>query len=588
MKRLALPSLLLLAACTGGEEGPTGPAAETVLARDFDQPAHTDVGAAMRMLAASERERRGARTDDDVALAGRFIDFLQKNQGARIAFEPKSYKLLDFGFQEPQALRSRASALTGVENFLISTADRMPVRDQGQRGTCASFAGVGALESFLLKKYPHVPALDLAEQLFYFASKPECQSGRCGENDQGSLTHAGFEASITGAYDVATEASCTYRSRFGPDDVQASYTKSSCLDGHVARITAIDYVESAQEILDLVMEEDVAVVVYSRLSDNWMRGEEIITLAEAGPATGMHAGGHAYLVVGARRIDIPGEGGMCFVIKNSWGQGWGQEGYACMTLAWFEEWRYQVPFPVIRDAKLTPEFLARYDGLAPAPTPTPAPEPPQPPGPTPLPDLNDWVPALLAAENHAFYRVEHAASGGRYQLRGILADGGTTETLELRIAADDTLLHDGIAVGRAYDGQVHLCSLAFRDTCQLSWFEEENALAVEFLPYVKEAAAFEETLASAASGDWIGLLPLAGFDLQVLPSLEGVGLRAVQDGQPLGEALGFVLDPLNGNIVHRGKQVGAVSSGGVDLCTGAYSDRCSLKIGPTGPKLFVR
>lgn len=263
MKRTAANLLLLplLAACGAGDEGPTGPEASAWLARDFDQPARTDVGAAMRMLAASERERRGAQQDDDVALAGRFIDFLQKNQGARLTFDPASYALVDFGFPAAQALRSRATALTGVEDFLISTADRMPVRDQGERGTCASFAGVGALESFLLKKYPHVPALDLAEQLFYFASKPACQNGGCGYADQGSLTDDGFNASISGAYDLPTEATCTYNPRFGPDDVQARYTRSACLEGQVARVTEIGYVESAQEIYDTVRNGDVAVVV---------------------------------------------------------------------------------------------------------------------------------------------------------------------------------------------------------------------------------------------------------------------------------------------------------------------------------------
>ena len=32
---------------------------------------------------------------------------------------------------------------------------------------------------------------------------------------------------------------------------------------------------------------------------------------------------------------------MCLVIINSWGKGWGVNGYSCMTLAWFNEYRFR-------------------------------------------------------------------------------------------------------------------------------------------------------------------------------------------------------------------------------------------------------
>src|SRR5207248_2550538 len=98
-------------------------------------------------------------------------------------------------------------------------------------------------------------------------------------------------------------------------------------------------VRSANDILNFLKKYDLPVPVGTTLSKNWMDNDGMITYAKSQePGFGPHAGGHAYLVVGARKLDeakYPNEGGLCFVIKNSWGTGWGQQGYSCMTLAWF-------------------------------------------------------------------------------------------------------------------------------------------------------------------------------------------------------------------------------------------------------------
>jgi C1A family cysteine protease len=58
---------------------------------------------------------------------------------------------------------------------------------------------------------------------------------------------------------------------------------------------------------------------------------------KAAKASGMHAAGHAYLAVGYVKLPASlqrAEGGSCVVVANSWSEGWGRGGYACVTEQW--------------------------------------------------------------------------------------------------------------------------------------------------------------------------------------------------------------------------------------------------------------
>jgi hypothetical protein len=218
---------------------------------------------------------------------------------------------------------------------LVAGSFDVPVRDQGSRGTCAAFSGVRALE--LLAAQNQV-SVDLSEQRFYANARPECAKQSCA--DGGTWAGTGFEISAKSkAYDQALESSCPYV----PTPVAGNDTQTplagSCGRG-VAKVTGVRGVRTYGELVS-TLEGNRPVVLGTKLSDNFFKAKSgLVTLADAlkaSKASGMHAAGHAYLAVGYMKLPASmqrAEGGSCIVVANSWSEGWGRGGYACVTEQW--------------------------------------------------------------------------------------------------------------------------------------------------------------------------------------------------------------------------------------------------------------
>ena len=218
---------------------------------------------------------------------------------------------------------------------LVAGAFDVPIRDQGQRGTCAAFSGVRALE--LLAAQNQV-SVDLSEQRFYANARPECARQSCA--DGGTWAGTGYEISTKAkGYDQALETSCPYV----PTPVVGNDTQTPlaapCGRG-VARVTGVRGVRTYGDLL-AALEGNRPVVLGTKLSENFFKAKSgLVTLADAlkaPKASGMHAAGHAYLAVGYVKLPATmqrSEGGTCIVVANSWSEGWGRGGYACLTEQW--------------------------------------------------------------------------------------------------------------------------------------------------------------------------------------------------------------------------------------------------------------
>lgn len=215
--------------------------------------------------------------------------------------------------------------------------------NQGKRSTCAAFAAAKAIEIKLAQK--NKGAVNLSEQYLYWASKPKCQKSPCTRKGSWPL-HALKKSKRSRRADIPLEKSCPYSSKnqLGNETQVPLYSK--CRQG---RHKVVDYreVESMKEI-DQALKEGHPVIGGFKLDDAFYKNNGNIYFdPQASVSTRKHADGHAILIIG--KIPYPAavpshQGGYCYLVSNSWGEGWGKGGYACIAQKWIETKRYQIPF----------------------------------------------------------------------------------------------------------------------------------------------------------------------------------------------------------------------------------------------------
>ncbi len=524
--------------------------------------------------------------------------------------------------------------------FKIPHVTDIPVKDQGDRGTCAAHAGIGYLEYAIIKKYgSRLSSIDLSEQRFYMMSKQDLwKTGGVVDADGGSAWANGYSMSLGNAgvtvpsdnttYNIPLETDCPYNKGKGKNELQIAQA-AKCKKGTV-KVTSLsetywqttggstnkvwhsNAVRSAQEIFNYLTTKGLPVPTATELTDAWIKNDGMITLAKS--KNQPTQGGHAYLIVGARKLDekkFPKEGGMCFIIKNSWGLGWGQNGYSCMTLAWFNNFRRPEFYDIAFDVNLDVDTVAPLKSKAPpaavkkgvklqedeggdeglpvlvnlpaktdnpgldqeAAADTAAPVPDEAPGVT---DDGYTVTGLVDATGNvvkALYKV----TGANIEVRGVLkGEAEVSQALTLGFDAGTSQLvftdakRGAKVVGELKDGKLNICSQAFSEVCQLNYVAADKRLVLglteaEFHNYTPDPKADYKTLVS-----------FEGYAIQfVLASASFADFRLVLAGTPTN-ALRLKTDALSGSIQYKGKEVGNYQKLG--LCSGDYKKVCSLVV----------
>jgi C1A family cysteine protease len=201
-----------------------------------------------------------------------------------------------------------------------------PIKHQGERGTCVSHASLGLLEAAT-----HIPD-DLSEQYLHYKFTEFL--GRPHDQDNGLRTTdaAGFLARLDGRTCLeehwpymSTQASINQaiaQSAYGPpqaatNDQTFGYRSYKVIDDAGLQGESIKNARFLESLLALGF--DVAIGVWVSWRDSENRGVLRPVLDSDGKPIGR--GGHAMLVVG---YDRPSQ---YFIVKNSWGPGWGHAGY---------------------------------------------------------------------------------------------------------------------------------------------------------------------------------------------------------------------------------------------------------------------
>ncbi len=222
----------------------------------------------------------------------------------------------------------------------IQGAFQSPPKDQGKRPTCASFAGIRALEILANRKNKKDK---LSEQYFYWASKPYCQNKPC--NKRGSwIVKALQKSQLSKAPDIPTDRNCPYNKT----DLSKNQTQlplpPKCFQGYI-KVKNFSKIHDLEDVRKAVNSQ-IPVVGAIKLNENFYHNNGHIFQKDSKTSTHSldeHAEGHAILFIGT--MELPEEfwnteGKYCFLVSNSWGEGWGKGGHSCLSQKWLEKYQY--------------------------------------------------------------------------------------------------------------------------------------------------------------------------------------------------------------------------------------------------------
>jgi C1A family cysteine protease len=186
-----------------------------------------------------------------------------------------------------------------------------PVRDQGRRGTCLAFAVCAAHEVSRLRRRGE-PRPELGEELLYW---------RCKKIDADDANGTGPASAAQALLDPGQSAAALWPYDDQRDERATTYEPpSGALETAAMRHGSLAATEASAANIGGLLEVGQAVVLGI---DLWPQFFEDHGGDLSVPAfTDLLGAPHAVTVVGFERA------GEWLLIRNSWGQSWGEEGHA--------------------------------------------------------------------------------------------------------------------------------------------------------------------------------------------------------------------------------------------------------------------
>ena len=204
-----------------------------------------------------------------------------------------------------------------------------PVRSQGSCGSCWAFSAIGAVESAILI-YTNEIDIDLSEQHLISSC---CSAGSCSG----------------GWPDWALDY---VRDTGVPDEICFPNTGKDCAcdpctgwQDRAWQITGHVYIQPTENDFKYALLEYGPVSVVLTVPNDWYYYRAGVYT----PVTNVGWANHAVLLVGWDDSDD------CWIIKNSWGKGWGENGYARVKYGDLEKYNYAYAIEGVVDHGSSPD-----------------------------------------------------------------------------------------------------------------------------------------------------------------------------------------------------------------------------------------
>jgi len=251
--------------------------------------------------------------------------------------------------------------MAGLPAVIDNRSDQSPVKNQSSRGTCVSHAALACLEAF-----EHIPD-NLSEQYTHYKFNEFLN--RAHNRDQGLRTtdSAGFLARSNGR--ICLESQWPYipsqatintqvsNGTYGPPTAATQNQQFGVSSYKIIGDNGLTG-ESIRNTryLEALVYQGYNIVIGTWVSWRDSNNDGILEPRFDTNGNPIRRGGHAMVIVGYNRTQ------QYFILKNSWGSGWGQSGYAFLSYDYvrtYFKYGYVVKGVVPAEAENVPSRLAR-------------------------------------------------------------------------------------------------------------------------------------------------------------------------------------------------------------------------------------
>jgi C1A family cysteine protease len=213
-----------------------------------------------------------------------------------------------------------------------------PVRDQGQEGSCTSFAGTVCREMLA-----EGPSLILAPACLYYEER--ALESTTLEDSGASIRD---ECKATQKFGICPETDMPYVA----GDYTTAPSAQAVTDAAPYKISAYKAVLGAEAVkIALVSRKQpvlIGMTVYASMESDAVAKSGILPIPKNSE---QKMGGHAVLIVGYKDAAKPslcdcirslftGKSTGNFIVRNSWGDQWGLQGYFQMSYEYFSKYTY--------------------------------------------------------------------------------------------------------------------------------------------------------------------------------------------------------------------------------------------------------